>query len=200
MTNARRLAITISVYERLVHEDVVKGWRDNQAVVEAGLREMDEIRASRELSAEGKLARLKEAAAKWTQRLKPLQQVVERGRARVAELEREATAPSSAPKDLIEALLDREIRDQLRGKTSAEISAKYAEAIMAGDTACVRACEHAPASFPMLHSGDHEIARRLKRDMSPRLPELQAAEADVSAHAEVLNAAMSDLQAAIALE
>lgn len=186
----------IDVFADRVHEDVTRKWRAHQQHVEQACKEIADLKVSRDYTLEGRNKAIDGVREKAIAGLKPLRDVVDTVRRRFADAEQSAL-PARAKRtaqDLPDLMLEREIRDHLRGKDALQVFELYIAAAASGDDQFCRAVEEAPTAFPLLTPELRAQGRQVRIAHSPAAETLQELHAELEIHEAILSAAEHDLK------
>jgi hypothetical protein len=189
----------INVFASHVHQSVVEEWRARvQQPVERAVTDIERIAESPDYTDVGRGKAVEAARVRARQVLQPQRERVAKIRARLLDVERQALPPrpKRTAEDLPELLVEREIRDQLRGKDVLQIWNLCLDAVARNDQQFLIAVEAAPRAFALLTPDYREQLHQLQIDHSPVAETLKALRDDLQLHQGVLEAAEQDIKTA----
>jgi hypothetical protein len=189
----------IDVHVGIVHDNVIEDWRAGlQRNVERKKAEIARLAFSNDYTPLGRDKAVRAARERAREVLKPQEEIVERYRARIADIETRAIPPRQkrTANDLPDLLIEQEIRQRVKGQDALQLLPMYLSAIERGDDQFCRALEEAPAAFPLLTAEMLEQGRGVKLAKCPDAELLAQLREELDIHTAVLQAAARDLATA----
>lgn len=188
-----------------IHASVVAEWEKAAAIVTRAVERIRYVKAARDYSSEGRMARLDAARDEALKGLEPLRTTIQRHQAQLAEIEKavraEATKRPTTPEEIAR---HREIRDVIRAEYRVavkdgasvldvlRIETLHAEALTGGDVVKQRAIEQSDFALVRPAYLEEVHAARLAQHA-----EYGAIKADLHYHRSIHEAAVQNLKEAI---